>query len=281
MSADTNEEPDVLEAAAARRRALAEQFARRPFETLVGVVSPGSGGGWQTDAGWTLSITLDSWKTPPGPMKSRPLQIELTTTREQFDILRDQIDTYSVARFRARVVEDSIIGIPKAEAVEYLGVDDSDPELNRASQELQKPVIHRDPEFGDLTLDRSVNWYSGDTEWNGVEIKLNLKLEEAADLEPALGAARKLWSDQPGWTQRVNEFAVKELLSLKNESWLDDGDAELTAEMFLDRMTLESITIGPDGDFDFWHDDGDLFWGHSIQVGGSLDGGLKHADIPG
>lgn len=55
----------------------------------------------------------------------------------------------------------------------------------------------------------------------------------------------------------------------------------MTAEQFKARMKLEGITPHPDGPFDFWHDDGDLFWGHSIQISGNLSEGPTHADIPG
>jgi hypothetical protein len=43
-------------------------------------------------------------------------------------------------------------------------------------------------------------------------------------------------------------------------------------------MTLEAITVYPEGSFDFWYNDSDLFWGHSIQIGGDL---TEDADIPG
>lgn len=46
-------------------------------------------------------------------------------------------------------------------------------------------------------------------------------------------------------------------------------------------MKLESISIQPNGEFEFWHNDGDLFYGHSIQISGSLEKGLTHSDIPG
>jgi hypothetical protein len=46
-------------------------------------------------------------------------------------------------------------------------------------------------------------------------------------------------------------------------------------------MKLTSISIGSEGTFEFWHNDGDLFYGHSIQIGGSLAKGLTRADIPG
>jgi hypothetical protein len=71
------------------------------------------------------------------------------------------------------------------------------------------------------------------------------------------------------------------LLNLKNDNWLDDGEDEVTAEQFIEAMRLESIAVYPDGSFVFWHQDGDLFWGHSIQICGSLSEGLTDADIPG
>lgn len=46
-------------------------------------------------------------------------------------------------------------------------------------------------------------------------------------------------------------------------------------------MKLEAITVRPNGEFEFWHDDGDLFWGHSILISGDLNHGLEDADIPG
>jgi hypothetical protein len=46
-------------------------------------------------------------------------------------------------------------------------------------------------------------------------------------------------------------------------------------------LKLESITVYPDDSFEFWHNDGDLFWGHSILVSGSLSEGPTDAEVPG
>ncbi|OAI46466.1 hypothetical protein AYO44_11310 [Planctomycetaceae bacterium SCGC AG-212-F19] len=62
---------------------------------------------------------------------------------------------------------------------------------------------------------------------------------------------------------------------------MGDDEVELNAKQFKARMTLEAITVTPSGSFDFWHNDGDLFWGHSIQISGNLTKGPTHADIPG
>lgn len=47
---------------------------------------------------------------------------------------------------------------------------------------------------------------------------------------------------------------------------------------FIDEHNFE---IKPDGQFEFWHNDGDMFYGHSIQISGSLKEGLTDSDIPG
>ena len=63
--------------------------------------------------------------------------------------------------------------------------------------------------------------------------------------------------------------------------YLEEDEEELDAEKFESRLELESIEVRPDGEFCFWFEDGDLFWGHSITVEGTLEGGPEQADIQG
>jgi hypothetical protein len=284
MSNNSADGSDEFAAAASRRRALADQLAERPLEDVLGVVDASGAGGWlEEDDQWTLAFTLHCWKIPPGPLKAHPLSVEWTASRRRFDALRKRVRPYAVVRIRARVVEESVVGTPQAQLTKFFGLDDSDPKLNQAAADLQAPVVLRDHQFGDLTLDRRVDWYTAETEWNGKVVTLNLSLDDSGTPTAALQVGRSLWQDQQRWAKRIQDYAVRELLPLKNENWLDEDkeEAELTAEQFKARMTLESITVRPDGSFDFWHDDGDLFWGHSIQVWGSLTEGPTGADIPG
>jgi hypothetical protein len=214
-------------------------------------------------------------------MKTRPLSITITTSRQQYDSLWERVQSNTVVRIRARVVEDSAIGTPQAELLDFLGPDNSDSELKQAAVELEKPVMYQDYQFGQLTLDRRVNWYTAETEWNGTVVALKLTLDDSGTIDAALQAARALWKHQKEWTKRIEDYAVQELLPLKNESWLDEDEAELTADQFKARMAIESVTVASDGSFDFWHNDGDLFFGHSIQVSGNLSEGPTDADIPG
>ena len=49
----------------------------------------------------------------------------------------------------------------------------------------------------------------------------------------------------------------------------------------MERMELDAIQIYEDGAFEFWFNDGDLFWGHSIHVTGSLKAGPEDAQMEG
>src|SRR5262249_40338436 len=141
------------------------------------------------------------------------------------------------------------------------------------------PVTLNDANFGKLTLDRRVDWFTAQVDWDGKPVSLNLS--DSAAVEKSLKVATALWQKQREWNRRIRDFAVQDLLPLKNESGLDEDETALSGDEFTDRMTLESITVFPNESFDFWHNDGDQFLGHSIQISGSLSEGPTRADIPG
>ena len=74
-------------------------------------------------------------------------------------------------------------------------------------------------------------------------------------------------------------YAAKELVELANE-WLQDDDEaeidEITKEMFINSITLSSLSVYSEGDFEIFFSDGDIFWGHSIIVSGNIhEGSLR------
>ena len=211
-------------------------------------------------------------------MQSGPLVIRRQVTKEDLSALQEKLSPYVVVRVRARIGESPFKG-HQGQLEAFIGVDASDAELNQHAEQLQKPVTLEDAIFGTFTLDRRVDWFTAEVVWDGKPILLNLS--ESTEVRETLRMAHLLWERQDEWNRRIRDFAVQKLLSLKNDNWLDEDDAELTPDEFKDRMTLDSITMNADGSFDFWHNDGDLFWGHSIQIGGNLSEGPKYADIPG
>lgn len=137
-------------------------------------------------------------------------------------------------------------------------------------------------DFSTLTLDKEYQMsFQGNGKWTDKKIKLNFEVDQNGEIELGINTARILLNKQAEWDEKIKSYAAKNLLKLKNESWLDEDEKKLTSLQFKERMTVESITFYEDGSFEFIFDDGDLFWGHSIQVSGSIQEGLTQALFQG
>ena len=274
---------DDIAQAEARMKQLREQLTASPVVDVLGVVSPSGVGGGRVppEELWTLRFTFDAWRVQGGKLQTKALNIQRQVTDEELRRFQDALEPYMVVRIKAHVLENSVLGLPQALLEKVIGVDTSDPELNDKAAELQKPVTFSDPTLGTFTLDRRVSWFTTKPVWLGNPISLSLSATEPEEIQNALKTAHTLWDAQKTWAQRIDDYAAEELLSLKNESWLGKEESELTPDQFKARMTLDAITIYPDGSFEFWHDDGDLFCGHAIQVSGDIVNGLTDAGIHG
>ncbi len=142
-------------------------------------------------------------------------------------------------------------------------------------------MTFEDSQFGTLILDRRINAYRGKAIWNRVEVEISIHKDETGEIEGGLRTLRQLWQDQGTWAERIGNYAAQQLLRLKNDNWLDEDEAPLSADEFMARLRLECISIDQEGSFTFWHNDGDLFWGHSVEICGNLRDGPTFADIPG
>jgi hypothetical protein len=276
-------EIDIFAEAKVRQEQLLNQLASCPVTDVLGVVgaSGTSGLKFRNEELWTLKLTLEAWRMQTARLQTRPLTVRRMVTKEELARFRELIRPYTVIRIQARVIIDSSFGGPEGLLEAFGSIDGSDAELNDYVAQLQKPVNHVDSVLGTFTLDRRINWFAGSAVWNGKPISVHIKATEPADVQAALRTAHSLWEAQAVWTQRVCDYAVTALLPLKNESWLAEGEVAVTPNHFRQRMKLESVRVRPDGSFEFWHSDGDLFWGHSIQIRGSLSRGPTGADIPG
>lgn len=274
---------DIFTNATQRQQQLYEQLATCPVDEITGVVSARGVGAAKSrgDELWSLLMTFDAWRVGSSSIRTESLTVRCKVFEEELRALQNRIDAETVIKIRARVSDENVFGSPQALMEKFIERNTCDSELHDYLAQLQKPVTHQNGFFGTLTLDRRPSWYTTGTSWNGEPIDLNLSVEGPEELDATLEAARALWDDEAAWNHRIQDYAVQQLLPLKNENWLDEDEAELTAEQFKSRMRLEAVTVYPDGSFEFWHDDGDLFWGHSIQISGSLSDGPTNADIPG
>ena len=273
--------PDAFAEIKQRLRRLLEQLAAAPISDITVVVggnAPGAGHS-RGDDFWMLSFTCEAWRIGPGEIQKRPLTVRRKVAEKEIKNWQELIQPYQVIRIRARVVVDSAFGSPQALLDAHAGVEASDAELSGIAEQLQKPVTFEDPLLGPFKLNRQVDWFTGRAVWAGKSISLSLA--GSADTKKSLETAHTLWNNQSEWNRRIRAYAAEKLLPLKNDAWLNEDEIELVADDFEKRMSLESIIVNADGSFDFWHNDGGLFGGHSIQISGSLSEGPQHADIPG
>ena len=192
--------------------------------------------------------------------------------------LRQRVRPDFIIKFTARVSEDGrrllLLDLPEP---------GFDPDLKAILEEQKKPVSFWEDGLGTFTLNRSVGWFETEAEWLGQPARLDFDRDE--NRADCLTHFHTLMERQEEWDQRVRALAAEKLLDLAND-WAQEAEedreaAEITQEQFMERMELDAIQIYEDGAFEFWFNDGDLFWGHSIHVTGSLTNGPEEAQMEG
>ena len=250
-------------------------------QEITGLVdASGSAGARGNTDLWNLIIHLAAWRDSSGIVQREEMRVEIPVSEVGLSRQMAAIKAYSLLGLRLRFA-DHPNGRKQASGSTLTLRGLQDEGLSQLAVELQKPVVISDSSLGEFTLDRSLDWFRGEATWAGKQIRLDLSAGKSHDADQCLQVAKTLWGDQSSWAAKVADYAVEQLLERKNDTWLDEGESPVTPESFKSRMVLESVTVYPDGEFEFWHDDGDLFWGHSIQVSGSLSEGLTDVDTPG
>lgn len=255
------------------------QFSAETEELLALTGSNGfSGGKIPLEKYWTASIDLAAWKSPAtGDIQQADGCLIVQVDDKGLKRLQNTVSGNSVIRI---LIRRDLDGTPRFLLTD-MPVPASDKDLERILTQRLKPVYYDDPVLGRFTLDRSVNWFECEINWLGKPTRFSFDNDEDEVMADAVRTARALFADQESWNRRALAQASDDLLELKNDNWLEDDEEELTKEEFESRMELESIQVCPDGEFCFWFGDGDLFWGHSITVSGTLTEGPTEANMEG
>ena len=261
---------------------LAAMFDALPAVTVHGVVDASGPGAGQIPpaTSWSWSLGLIAWRIAGQPIRDSRLEVSKQVSDAELNALQEATCADSLIAFEAKLCEHSPFGDARAQLLRVLDrpVDDALEAILRKSCE---PVEMTDPVLGKLVLDRSANCFEAQAMWLGEPIDVSVYPDDDGAATNALQTARTLFGAMEAWADRVSQYAVAELLEIKNDNWLDEDEEPISGEEFIDQMQLASINVYPDGTFDFCHDDGDLFWGHVIEVSGSISDGPSSADIVG
>jgi hypothetical protein len=137
------------------------------------------------------------------------------------------------------------------------------------------------PGIGLLSYEAAYSWYVVKIDIAKLAVEIRLAVDEDEAIDYSLERCRNLVANITAYAEKAKQYAAERLLELKNETWLDDNETPLTSEQFKDRIILESIVISPEGKLDFYHNDGDIFWGHCVLVSIDKDDQCIEANIAG
>jgi len=98
-------------------------------------------------------------------------------------------------------------------------------------------------------------------------VKENIEYYFSAENKEELKKVKDIFSNIEiiDLVEKAKEYIVKKLLKLKNDLWLEEYEKEVTKKEFKDRMKFTSLYVFSES-ANFYFDDGDLFWGHTIEV---------------
>lgn len=249
-----------------------------PNWVLLGLVDASGAGGVSIGApdSWRLVVHLAAWRLPGGPVSRNERRCEFSVSQADLRTLMEQIAPYQIVAVETESDPDQRM-LALRRIVDLHAHDD---ELVSIAAALQQPITLDTARFGPLHFERRYSRFTGQVQWGGRPCELSLAGADPQAPEPALAQVEILFAAEDTWRQRIEQYAVAELLA-RAEHWRDDDGPPITAEQFLERMTLESIDVHEDGSFSFTFDDGDLFAGHAIQISGDLATGPSRADTPG
>ena len=253
-------------------------YNKEVIEILAVTGASGLGGGKVPKENfWTASIDILAWKEN---IEQSILNIEKTILRfkaddEFLNEMRSKIKTNSIVKLRVRRGE---VGFLLCEPLEC---DILDKELKEFLEKQLEPIFYKDEVFGEFELDKSVNVFEKDIDWCGEEVRLSFDNDDESELKSMLETGHALYREQKDWMKKICDFVCDELLELKNDAWLDDDEEEITRDGFIEAIEFCDISLESNGEFTFWFDDGDLFWGHTIIAEGNIDGTFSSAHIAG
>ena len=260
--------PDTLSApqhpAAA---ALSAQFAPDEFDILAVTGPSGFDGDRAGEEYWTVTLPLTAWKEEGGPVHRENTCLVALADDKVLPYLRRLAPRDSIIQARVRQgLEDDrflLVGTPAPVM---------DRELKVILDEQVKPVSTWVPDLGTFVLNRSVNWFQADVEWQGQSVQLVYDQGSEEEMRAAQETAKALMDGQAEWDQTIRAYAAGELPAQCADLQEDEMD-DLPAEELIRRLEPESIQGRPDGSFEFWFHDADYVWTRAVRVAGDLQNG--------
>jgi hypothetical protein len=139
------------------------------------------------------------------------------------------------------------------------------------------------PELGELRYDGEMDYHEIDVPSRFGVIKITLECEDELSVDKSISELRTFCSNLDAILEKAFKEIVDTMLPLKNESWLDDNEAPISADELLQATQSGEISISlcQGGLAEMFFEDGNVFDGHCIVVWHREDGIVEKAHLVG
>lgn len=97
------------------------------------------------------------------------------------------------------------------------------------------------------------------------EIDVLLSCEDKREINEVKRRFVDFFNSREDIIASAKQYCAKKLLDLKNELWLSEEETALTTAEFAEKLELHFIQMSADNTL-IYFGDGDIFWGHEIEV---------------
>ena len=159
------------------------------------------------------------------------------------------------------------------------------PDLKKAWEDYNKPIVINDDVLGELTLNKEYEVFEGYINWDGkvISLMLEVDVDDNSTWDQISKSAKEMIIQLEQWDKKMREFSSKKLTVLANQWASDEKDiiASITEDDFANRISISELVFSSDDAFSVMYDDDDMFWGHAIEVQGTLENGIESSNIIG
>lgn len=231
----------------------------------------------------TLKVSLDSWRAEAGPLQTRELTLYRRDREAVLNQLQRPLKPRLIVRVHARLADANFSGEHAALLERVIETDVADSELQHRREINQIPVTLKVPGIGTLEFDRRLKVFMGTIKYAKARPLLILFSSDERESLRIASLAKPVFENPKAWVAQATSVAARDLLSVKNQYWLDadEGEKPLTAAAFMKNLKLDGISIHPDGEISFGFEDGEMFGSHTVEVRGTIARGWVDASLEG
>ena len=262
-----------------------KQIAESPVVDLFAVAAPSPTSLiWSSGEGSRFIVSCLAYRvgqTPNSPVEKSDLVAEVPVAGGIDALAPDHaIQPYRIVHMRVRLAEYRQ-GTHRAHIEEIVKSVLRDDPLESIAEGLKQPLVVRDEQLGDFTLDRSIGYFDGQIRYRWRRVELSVQAATPDELRQHLKAFKLLISNLKEIDAQARKSVTHELQEIYNTSWREPWRPVFRGNDLGRKIRLKNVTFNPGSRLTLWYDAGRLFCDHEVEVRCEPDGKVFEVCVSG